>query len=135
VERRLGRSYKLVKGNIERTHFAPDTFGLGISLSVIEHCVNLRRFFQETSRILKNGATLYVSTDYWDPKIATEGLFMYGIPWRIFCKSEILDAIDIAEEYGFKLRRDAAVPDVDKPVIYYFDKGYTFISLDMLLSK
>ena len=39
------------------------------SLSVIEHGVNIEKYFREMSRIIKSNGYLLTSTDYWPDKL------------------------------------------------------------------
>lgn len=50
-------------------------------LSVIEHEVDIQSFAAEASRLLANGGKLYVTFDYWTPKIMTD-LKLYGLAWK-----------------------------------------------------
>jgi SAM-dependent methyltransferase len=133
-KRAVRPAYKLFVRNIEKTGFDDNSFDFAICLSVIEHGVNLHRFFCETSRILADGAILYLSTDYWEPKIHTYER-MYGAKWTIFSKREINQLIEIAKRYGFKLRNEAEIPKVKDPVIRNLGKGYTFCSVEMELKR
>lgn len=60
----------------------PDGFFQYITcLSVIEHEVDFEAFAAEASRLLDDGGKLYVTFDYWLPKIVT-GLKLYGRAWQ-----------------------------------------------------
>jgi SAM-dependent methyltransferase len=134
TKRALRPAYKLYRKNIENTGFEGNSFDFAISLSVIEHGVDLHKFFSETARILIDGGILYLSTDYWEPKIHTdESMQMYGAEWTIFSKDEIANLIDLAQKHGFHLRKEVEIPNVKDPVIYYRSIGYTFCSIEMKL--
>ena len=136
AKRALRPAYKLRKGTIERTGFDKDSFDFAISLSVIEHGVNLEKFFGETARILTNGAILYLSTDYWEPKIYTDkSTQMYGTDWNIFSKKEITNLIDVAKKHGFYVNNGNEIPKVKDAVIYNRSIGYTFCSIEMKFKK
>jgi len=116
-------------------HFKDNEFEAAICLSVLEHGVDITRFFKEASRILTNGTKLYVSVDYWEPKIPTVGISMYGRPYTIFCRKEVMAMIQIAHKYGFRLKQNMEIPEVCEPVIYFLDKAYTFLSIEFILEK
>jgi hypothetical protein len=102
--------------------------------TVIEHGVNFERFFKETSRILRNGAVLYLSTDNWEPKIDTTGILAFNSSWTIFSKNQILGIIVTASRAGFELAsRDD--PSTSEPVVWWMGKEYTFISMRFTLKK
>ena len=136
TKRALRPAYKLYRKNIEKTGFDSSSFDFAVSLSVIEHGVDLHKFFSESARILRDGAILYLSTDYWEPKIhIDESMQMYGAEWTIFSKDEITNLIDIAQKHGFYLRKEGEIPNVKDPVIYNCSIGYTFCSIEMKLKK
>ena len=56
-------SIRYEHGNILRTRFGPETFGVVTCLSVIEHGVDLEGFIAETARILRTDGLLIISTD------------------------------------------------------------------------
>jgi SAM-dependent methyltransferase len=90
-------------GDITKTLF-PDNFFAAIAcLSVIEHGVDPGSFFSEMNRIIMPGGILFISVDYWQTKIKTEGKISYGAPIKIFCRDEINDIIKIAQKYDFAL--------------------------------
>lgn len=126
--------YRLVQGNILNTPFDQSFFDAAVCLSVVEHNVNLEQFFAESSRILRKGARMYLSTDYWEPKINTTGATFGGMPWKIFDKTGVETLAAIGRSHGFKLD-DPTIPDVKMPVVYAKGKHYTFISMTFTLSK
>jgi SAM-dependent methyltransferase len=90
-------------GDVTRTDFDPVSFDAIACLSVIEHGVDLEAYFREMSRLLKPGGVLITSTDYWQTRIDTKGQKMYDVPVHIFTQSDIVQAIELAERYGFAL--------------------------------
>lgn len=130
----LAPSYRLVRGNIQSTPFEESSFDAAVCLSVVEHNIDLEKFFSESSRILKDGARMYLSTDYWDPKIDTSGIFFGGVPWNIFDKTEVEQLVDIGHGHGFSID-DAEVSSVSSPLVYAKGKHYTFVSMIFTLSK
>ena len=67
--RSLKLPYRLRQGDLTRTPFSTGMFDVGICISVIEHGVPLELFLKESYRILRPGAPLLVTTDYWEPRI------------------------------------------------------------------
>ena len=63
------KSYKLSIRNLEDTKYSDQMFDYVTSLSVIEHGVNIERYFREMSRIIKSNGFLLTSTDYWPDKL------------------------------------------------------------------
>ena len=57
--------------NLENTNYRNNMFDYITSLSVIEHSINIEKYFKEMNRILKKGGMLLTSTDYWQNKIST----------------------------------------------------------------
>jgi SAM-dependent methyltransferase len=122
--------YKLYQGDLMHTSFSEQTFDRAVSISVIEHGVDLKAFFQEAYRILKPGGTLFVTTDYWEDKVEVDAAIQpFGLAWQIFSKVQIQEATTIAQTCGFELQQGCNIPAcVDKTVTWY-DKDYTFIAL------
>jgi ubiquinone/menaquinone biosynthesis C-methylase UbiE len=58
------KSYQLSIRNLEDTKFNDQMFDYVTSLSVIEHGVNIEKYFREMSRIIKSNGYLLTSTDY-----------------------------------------------------------------------
>jgi SAM-dependent methyltransferase len=50
-------------------------------LSVIEHEVDFGKFAKEASRLLAPGGSLFVTFDYWDPKVPAT-VKMFGLKWQ-----------------------------------------------------
>jgi len=92
--------YRLRTRDLMRNGLPNGCAGGVICLSVIEHGVDVERFFPEVARILRPGGRLYVSTDYWDPKLDTGNRRMFGQPWTIFASKEIVAMIEAAEKVG-----------------------------------
>ena len=81
---------KLSIQSLEETNYQSNTFDFVTSLSVIEHGVDIHKYFMEMNRILKKGGLLLTSTDYWLEKtINTKCVLSKGTPDKIFDRSEI----------------------------------------------
>jgi len=119
------RPYRLMKMDLMNTTFPNSYFDFVVTLSVIEHGVNVNAFLKESYRILKTGGILFLTTDYWEPKIKTD-----DSGWTIFSKSELEDLISVAKDYGFSADR-GEIPPVSEPFIHYLGKNYTFASITL----
>ena len=127
------KSLKSSIQNLEATNYRENTFDFVTSLSVIEHGVDIQRYFEEMSRILKKDGLLLTSTDYWPEKtINTKCILSKGTPDKIFDRSEIEAAVVIAEKYGLKLIEPIDYSFMDK-VVHWNKTGldYTFIFFAM----
>jgi SAM-dependent methyltransferase len=101
-------------GDIMKTGFNADAFQSITCLSVVEHNVDVRLLAPEIRRILKPGGKLYLTFDYWDPKISTAavGTLLYGLPWFILDKAEAYNMIGIFNQSGLMLVEE---PDWSAP--------------------
>lgn len=132
-----GVHIKYSKQNLENTDFQNEFFDCVISMSVIEHGVNVDLYFKEASRLLKNGGFLLTTTDYWKlPIKAASNIFPYGKKrgaMKIFTKEEIDGMIRQSEKYGFVCLRPFVKYTVGKPLIKWLlpRKSYTFIQFTL----
>lgn len=121
--------FRLVRGDLTQTKFSSNSFDFIISLSVIEHGVDIESFFKEASRLLKSHGNLYISTDYWEPKVSTKGLHRpFGLSWNIFSKKEIEYLVNVAKNYNFRMV-DENIPSTQQKVIHWNERDYTLVSL------
>jgi SAM-dependent methyltransferase len=119
--------------NLEETNYQNNMFNFITSLSVIEHGVDVNKYFREMSRILKKGGCLLTSTDYWPEKtINTKCVLSQGTPDKIFDRIEIEDLIAIGEKSGLKLIEPLDYTHTNK-VVHWKQTGldYTFIFFAM----
>lgn len=128
--KRIRSPFKLMRGDLTRTQFLSNSFDFIICLSVIEHGVNVESFLEEAGRLLRSQGTLFVSTDYWEPKILTnDSGNPLGLDWNIFSKKEIESLIDKARKHNLRLKSEANIPLPKDKVIHWNGKEYTAISL------
>ena len=121
--------YRVIRGDLTKTNFPNNTFDVITCLSVIEHGVNIESFLKEASRLLRHDGKLYVSTDYWEPKILIENSVRpFGLNWKIFSKKEIKNLVNMAKEYNLKME-DESIPSTKEKVVHWGGKDYTYISL------
>ena len=98
------KSYQLSIRNLEDTNYSDQMFDYVTSLSVIEHGINIEKYFREMSRIIKNNGYLLTSTDYWPDKLVNnKNVLSKGTPDNIFSRDEIENLVAIAEKNGLKL--------------------------------
>lgn len=114
--------------DITSTRLNPATFDAITCLSVIEHGVDLHSYFCEMSRILKPGGVLITSTDYFETQVDTRGQMAYGVPIHIFTKEEIVEALEIAGQYGLTSIAPIDLSAEEKVMNWKrYDLSYTFI--------
>lgn len=113
-------------GDITSLAYPDERFGAVTCMSVVEHGVDLERFFSEMARVIRAGGTLVVSTDYWDTPIDTKGLQEFGAPVRVFTRDGIRSVLDLAAKAGFRLMAPLCM-DCGDAVIRWNDLDYTFI--------
>ena len=89
-------------GDLTRSGFAASSFDAVTCLSVIEHGVDLEAYFAEMARILKPGGVLVTSTDYFETPTDTRGLSAYGVPIRVFTRTDLEGAFRVAERCGLQ---------------------------------
>ncbi len=117
------------KGDLTDTTFESDFFDVAISISVIEHGVDLKDLFNEVNRILKNDGLLFLTTDYWAEKQDVGKINPLGLPWKVFSEADIQELINIAQDYGFSLNEDINIPSCSEQTIIWQGIEYTFIAL------
>ena len=121
--------YERYQGDIIKTSFPSQSYDFAISISVIEHGVDIEAFFQEAHRLLKVGGLLFITTDYWEDKIQVDEFVRpFGLCWKIFSKLEIPEIIVLANNYCFALENVNIPACADKTVSWY-NNNYTFIAL------
>ena len=135
VEMYSDKSYKLSIRNLEDTDYEDQMFDYITSLSVIEHGVNVEKYFREMSRILKCNGYLLTSTDYWPDKIVnTKNVLSKGPPDNIFSREEIEKAIEIAEISGLRLIEPIDFEYRDK-VVHWNEIGLDFTFIFFAMKK
>ena len=119
-------SIHYMPGDIEQAPFDDQSFDVITCMSVIEHGVNETAYVHEMSRILRPGGYLITSTDYYPVPIPTHGKVAFGVPIRIFTKSDITRLLDSAGASG--LRSDGDIEfDCTQTPIQWKGLRYSFI--------
>lgn len=72
---------KYAIGDLMNTELPTEYFRYITCLSVIEHGVNLAQFVQEAERLLKPHGKLFVTYDYWYPRIQSD-LKLFDLDWQ-----------------------------------------------------
>jgi SAM-dependent methyltransferase len=129
-KRSLKVPFHLYKRDLTETKFPVHTFDLAVCISVIEHGVNLEKFFVETSRILKSNGLLFITTDYWEEEIKiSDHNRPFGLSWKVFCKKEIQEVVKISNSFGFSLLKEMPIPGCSDKCIVWNNQEYTFLSI------
>jgi FkbM family methyltransferase len=117
-------------GDLMRTPFADGHFANISCLSVLEHDVDYDRFAAETARLLAAGGRLFVTFDYWEPRI-TPPLKLYDLDWRLLDAAMVRRFIATCTRHGLDLLApfDFTAGDALINASYYSphpDVSYTF---------
>lgn len=87
------KGVKYVIGDLMKTAF-PDNFFANITcVSVIEHQVDFTQFAAEVSRLLQDQGKLFVTFDYWDPKIKIP-IKIFDLNWQPLDRSLLIKFIE-----------------------------------------
>lgn len=89
-------------GDLMNTNLPGGVFSDITCLSVIEHGVDFGKLAAEVARLLMPEGSVFLTFDYWDPKIKTN-VKLYGLDWNILCRDEVLMLVSVFENHGLKL--------------------------------
>ena len=103
-------------GDITCTGFADGFFDAVTCMSVIEHGVPLKPYFEEMYRLLKPGGILITSTDYYPEPINTRNKVAHDAPIKIFTRQEAREIISLAQGAGFELTGPVDLECSERPV-------------------
>ena len=80
-----------VQGDLMNCPYEDNSFDVITCLSVVEHQVDFDKLAKECSRLLRKGGVLYITHDYWNPKVDTTdvGTKLYGLRWNILDASDV----------------------------------------------
>jgi SAM-dependent methyltransferase len=132
--RTLSVPYRLVRADIIRTGLESGTCDAVVCVSTIEHGVNLEAFVHEAVRLLRPSGILFISTDYWEDKIVTNGAAQaFELPWQVFSREQIKSFLLIAARAGLNGIQGDGIPPCSKRTVLWQGESYTFIAL--VLSK
>lgn len=128
--RTLRRPFKLYTRDLTDTGFGGNKFDFAACVSVIEHGVNFEKFLAEASRLLKPGGLLFVTADYWEEQIDLgDERGEFALPWKILCRKDVEDIIDLAGRFGFELYENCDIPSCSERCILWRKKEFTFIAM------
>ena len=120
-------------GDITATRFDKAHFDAITCLSVVEHGVDLEKYFAEMARIIKPGGVLVTSTDYFEQPTDTKGLECYGTPIRVFTRADIEKAVEGAKKVGLRLTQPMDYSSQERVVTWkQFGLKYSFIIFSMI---
>jgi len=129
-EKSLRLPYRLHKGDIIKTDFSANSCDFVLSISTIEHGVDMDQFFKEARRILKPGGDLFITTDYWETRINTNGASRaFGLPWDIFYRERVDELIGIARANGLRLQDGDTIPPCSERPVTWQGQSYTFLAI------
>ena len=94
---------KYFKGDLMNTHFEDGLFTTLTCLSVVEHQVSYEELAKECARLLCNGGQLFLTCDYWEPKIRTEGMKLYSLNWSILGREDVVALVAEMDKVGLKI--------------------------------
>jgi SAM-dependent methyltransferase len=121
---------RLAPGDVTATGFPDERFDAITCLSVLEHGVPLKAFFDESSRLLRRDGILFVSTDYDQDPPDTTGKLAYGQPVHIFSPDEIRAMVEMAADAGLRLVGELELAHRERPVSWArVGLRYTFLTL------
>lgn len=130
LEQNSNAAYTLYQGNLTQSPLTSGSCDVVISVSVIEHGVDLSAFLVEASRLLKTGGLLVVTTDYWQEYIEIDrSIKPFGLEWKIFCQADIEQLIELARKNNLVLEQNGNIPASSERAIAWYDYNYTFIAL------
>jgi SAM-dependent methyltransferase len=96
----VGARYQV--GDLMDTGLPSAAFDFVACLSVIEHGVDFERFTQEASRLMRAGGRLYVTFDYWEPRV-TPTIRLYDLDWQPLDSEALQEFIRAAAAAGLEL--------------------------------
>lgn len=99
------------KADLMDPPFENEKFDYITCLSVIEHEVDFNKLAAQCSRLLKPGGKLFITFDYWNPKLDTTGKELFGLKWNVLCQNEVFDLVRICRENNLRLCFN---PNIDK---------------------
>jgi FkbM family methyltransferase len=94
-----------LEGDLLKTPLPDQHLNYITCLSVIEHQVDLSAFARESSRLLAPGGKLFVTFDYWEPKIQTS-IKLFGLDWAPLDRSQVENLVKVCSQNNLFLVQD-----------------------------
>ncbi len=122
--------FRLHTGDFTKTSFRDSSVDVAVSISAIEHGVDLSVFLKEVRRILVPRGCLFVTTDYWEEGVRIDpSLRAFGVPWKVFSRDDIAALLRLAEENGLVLQEQVSITPCAKRTVHWQKADYTSIAL------
>lgn len=118
-------SIRYERSDFLASHLPDKSINAAVAISAIEHGYDAKRLLAEIVRILTPGGLFIASFDYWPEKIATDGIKLFGLDWRIFSRQEILELLALAREHGLVSVGEVHLDATEAP-IRFAGRSYTF---------
>jgi len=128
-ERTWRPPFRLRRGDLTDTLLPSASCDMAISISTVEHGVAVEHFLAEAARVLRPAGLLFVTTDYWEEKIDTDGLEAFNLPWQIFSKEQLIEFVKAAGRVGLKPVGNDDVPPCADKTVFWQDRFYTFVAM------
>lgn len=96
------RQIRYLVGDICAVPLPDASFTTLTCLSVIEHGVDFDRFAREAARLLEPGGDLFITFDYWDPKIVPS-VRLYDRLWQPLDRKATEELIGACKKYGLSM--------------------------------
>jgi SAM-dependent methyltransferase len=126
--RRHPAPIRLLRANIEALPLRDQSVDVCICISVIEHGVDLDRFFHEVARITRPGGRLFLTFDYWERSLPSNPAFkVYGLPWHVFSKDDVKEFLSMANSAGFKETSSEVDLSCSGPCVFWGGQEFTFM--------
>jgi len=93
------------KGDLLKTPLPDASLDYVTCLSVIEHQVDYKLFAHEVSRLLAPKGKLFVTFDFWDPRVSIP-VKLYDLEWQPLDKASTLSLIRACREHGLELLQE-----------------------------
>lgn len=126
----------MTKGDLMHTPYPDNHFDFVTCMSVVEHACIFENVAKECSRIMKSGAKLIMSTDYWNPAPNTDHVQLYGLPWNILDTTAILNLVNEMKKVGLALTSEIDFTTQEAVINPQFcspsNVSYTFIFLEFI---
>lgn len=129
---------ELIKGDLMNTPFEDGLFKTICCLSVLEHQVDYGKLAVECSRLLQVGGELFITCDYFNPKVDTSdvGTKLYGLKWNILDMADVNKLIEALSINGLKITSEMDWTTNEKVINPQFfapyGKSYTFCAMQFI---